>query len=121
MKIYKKLYSIKYENILLALSIPIVIIQFIQAREDFRLLSILVSLTLYGGLALAIRVGRKEALEEIRLNTYEPLIDIEEMLINANIFIKNISRVFKDIKKRSYQNARYINDQAYILRNANIK
>lgn len=121
MKIYKKLYSIKYENILIALFIPLAIIQFIKAREDFRLLSILMSLTLYGGLALAIRVGRKEALEEIRLNTYEPLIDIEEMLINANIILNNISKVLKSIKKRSYQNARYINDQAYILRNANIK
>lgn len=121
MKIYKKLYSIKYENVLLALSIPIAIAQFFKANEDFRLLSILMSLILYGGLALAIRVGRKEALEEIRLNTYEPLIDIEEMLINANIFITNISKGLKSIKKRSYHIARYINDQAYILRNANIK
>ena len=100
MKIYKKLYSIKYENILLALFIPLAMIQFIQAREDFRLLSILASLTLYGGLALAIRVGRKEALEEIRLNTYEPLIDIEEILTNANIILNNISKVLKSIKKK---------------------
>lgn len=121
MKIYKKLYSIKYENILIALTIPLAISQFIKANEDFRLLSIVMSLILYGGLALAIRIGRKEALEEIRLNTYEPLIDIEEMLTNANVFISNISRVLKSIKKRSYQLARYINDQAYILRNANIK
>ena len=121
MKIYKKLYSIKYENILIALFIPLAIIQFIKANVDFKIISILMSLTLYGGLALTIRVARKEALEEIRLNTYEPLIDIEEMLINAKVFINNISKIFKSIKKRSYLSARYINDQAYILRNANIK
>ena len=79
------------------------------------------SLALYGGITLAIRSFRKEALEEIRLNTYEPLIDIEEMLISANVFISNISRILKSIKKRSYTLARYINDQAYIFRNANIK
>ena len=117
MKIYKKIYSIKYENILIALFIPLAITQFIKAHEDFKIISILMSLILYGGLALTIRVARKEALEEIRLNTYEPLIDIEEMLINAKVFINKL----KGIKKRSYLSARYINDQAYILRNANIK
>lgn len=117
MKIYKKIYSIKYEKLLLALFIPLGIIQILKANEDFKLTSIIFSFILYGGLALVIRVCRKEALEEIKNNTYEPLLDIEEMLTKAYIFIYRL----KKIKKRSYQNAKYINDQAYILRNANIK
>ena len=57
------------------------------------------SLTLYGGLALSIRVGRKEALEEIKNGIYEPLVDIEEMLRNAKLFISNIYRLKESIKK----------------------
>lgn len=99
MKIYKKLYSIKYENILIALFIPLSIVQFIKASIDFKILSILMSLILYGGLALSIRVGRKEALEEIKNGTYEPLLDIEEMLRNVKLFISNINRLKDSIKK----------------------
>ena len=103
MKIYKKLYSIKSSLLTIpseiALFIPLSIVQFIKASIDFKVLSILMSLILYGGLALSIRVGRKEALEEIKNGTYEPLLDIEEMLRNVKLFISNINRLKDSIKK----------------------
>ena len=74
------------------------------------------SLILYGGLALSIRVGRKEALEEIKNGTYEPLVDLSEEAEAIKLFIKNTIKVFKNIKKEVIKQARYINDQAYILR-----
>lgn len=112
----KKLYKIKWENILLMLFIPLAIIQFNKAHIDFKLVSVLMSLTLYGGLALSVRIGRKEVLEEIKNGTYEPLIDISEEVKAIKLFIKNTNKAFKGIKKEVIKQARYINDQAYILR-----
>lgn len=114
-----RLYKIKWENILLLMTIPLAINQFLKADSDFKLLSILMSLTLYGGLALSIRVGRKEALEEIKRGTYEPLIDLSEVkddLLRVIGFIKDFIGLLKAIKKEVIKRARYINDQAYILR-----
>lgn len=51
---------IKWENIFLILMIPVAIIQFQKAAEGFKILSILMSINLYGGFALVIRSIRKE-------------------------------------------------------------
>lgn len=107
-----RLLKVKWENILLLMMIPLTISQFIKASSDFKLLSIVMSLTLYGGLALSIRVARKETLEEIKRGTYEPLIDISE----GKEDLLKVIRPLKAIKKEVIKRARYINDQAYILR-----
>lgn len=115
----RKLYKIKWENILLILFTPIAIIQFNKAHIDYKLISVLMSLTLYGGLALSVRVGRKEVLEQIKNGTYEPLIDLSEVkecLDMIKAFIKSTNIALKSIKKEVIKQARYINDQAYILR-----
>lgn len=112
----RKLYKIKWENILLILFTPLAIIQFNKANIDFKLVSVLMSLTLYGGLALSVRTGRKEVLREIKNGTYEPLIDLSEEAEAIKLFIRNTIKVFKGTKKEAIKQARYINDQAYILR-----
>ena len=121
MKLYKKIYSIKYEKILLILLAPLSIIQFLKANNDFKINSILMSLILYGGLALSVRVIRKEALEEIKKGIYEPILDLEDILENVKVFINNINSLKENIKKEVIKCKKYINDQAYILRRANNK
>ena len=112
----KQLYKIKWENILLILFIPLAIIQFNKAHIDYKSVSVLMSITLYGGLALSVRIGRKEVLQEIKNGTYEPLVDLSEEAEAIKLFIRNTIKVFKGIKKEVIKQARYINDQAYILR-----
>ena len=51
---------IKWENIFLILSSPLPIIEFIKANKDFKILSILLSLSLISGLYISIRTIRKE-------------------------------------------------------------
>ena len=51
---------IKWENIFLILISPLAIIQFIKATEGFKIVSIIMSITLYGGFYLIIKMIRKE-------------------------------------------------------------
>ena len=51
---------IKWENIFLILISPLPIIQFIKAAEGFKVVSIIMSITLYGGFYLIIKMIRKE-------------------------------------------------------------
>ena len=51
---------IKWENIFMILIIPLAITQFIKAAEGFKILSVLSSMTLYGGFYLVIKMIRKE-------------------------------------------------------------
>ena len=51
---------IKWENIFLILISPLPIIQFIKAAEGFKIASIIMSITLYGGFYLIIKMTRKE-------------------------------------------------------------
>jgi hypothetical protein len=53
---------IKWENIFLLLIIPVAIIQFFKAAEGFKIASIIMSTTLYGGFYYIIRTIRKEGL-----------------------------------------------------------
>lgn len=102
----KTLLKIKYENILLMLFIPVAIIQFLKAHIDFKLVSIFASLTLYGGVCIVVKMIRLEALENIRDAILEPILKY----LNAYVIS------FRQIKKEVIKQARYINDQAYILR-----
>ena len=51
---------IKWENIFMILISPLAIIQFIKAAEEFKIASIIASITLYGGFYLIIKTIRKE-------------------------------------------------------------
>lgn len=53
---------IKWENIFLLLIIPVAIIQFTRAGEGFKIASIIMNMTLYGGFYYIIRTIRKEGL-----------------------------------------------------------
>lgn len=53
---------IKWENIFLMLIIPLAIEQFIRAGEGFKIASIIMSMTLYGGFYYIIKMIRKEGL-----------------------------------------------------------
>ena len=92
--------------ILLMLFIPLAIIQFLKAHIDFKLISVLMSLTLYGGFYIVVQMSRKEALLNIKDEIEQPII---------NTLLKPIMIYLKTQKKR-LSNKRYINDQAYILR-----
>ena len=50
---------IKWENIFMILISPLAIIQFIKAAEIFKIMSILASLTIYGGFYFIIKMIRK--------------------------------------------------------------
>ena len=51
---------IKWENIFLILISPLPIIQFIKAAEGFKIVSIIMSITVYGCFYLMIKMTRKE-------------------------------------------------------------
>jgi len=55
----KKLRRIKWENIYAILIIPVPVIQYFKAAEGFKIISILASLTLYGGFYFIIKMIRK--------------------------------------------------------------
>lgn len=102
----KRLLKIKWENILLMLFIPLAIVQFIKAHIDFRIISIIISLVLYGGFYVVIQMIRKEALLEVKDEVEKPIFST--LLKPIIIYIKT--------QKKRLSNKRYINDQAYILR-----
>lgn len=106
----KTLLKIKYENILLMLFIPLAIIQFLKANIDFKLVSIISSLVLYGGVCIVIKMTRLEALESVRNEKETPILEPILKYLNAYVIS------FRQIKKEVIKQARYINDQAYILR-----
>lgn len=106
----KRLLKIKWENILLMLYIPLAIEQFIKAHIDFKLISILTSLTLYGGFYIVVQMTRKEALLNVKDEIEKPIL---KPLLN---YLYSYVYGFKSIKKEIIKQARYINDQAYILR-----
>lgn len=102
----KRLLKIKWENILLMLFIPLAIIQFLKAHIDFKLISVLMSLTLYGGFYIVVQMSRKEALLNVKDEIEQPIIST--LLNPIMIYLKT--------QKKRLPNKRYINDQAYILR-----
>lgn len=102
----KRLLKIKYENIALLLFIPLAIIQFLKANIDYKAISIMMSLTLYGGTYLIINMTRKEALLSVKDEIEKPII---------KTLLKYLYQLI-DKKKEIIKQARNINDQAYILR-----
>ena len=107
----KKFLSVKWENVFIILTIPLQVIQVLNAHQDFKLIAILTCLTLYEGLALAIHTGRKETLQEIKEGTFEPLIDFEEMFEELQGFINSISQMKKKLfsKTKSINHNRQMN------------
>ena len=70
----KRLLKIKWENCLLLLFIPLAISQFIKANIDYKLASIVLSLTFYGGFYLITLLARKEALLNVKDEIEKPII-----------------------------------------------
>lgn len=93
--IKKMVLMIKWENIALCLFIPLAIIQFLKAHIDFKILSILMSLVLYGGTYLTIYISRKETLEELR---HIKVISITTLVNNVIMATKK-----EIIKQASYK------------------
>lgn len=106
----KRLLKIKWENLLLLAFIPLAIIQFNKANIDLKLVSVCMSLILYGGFYIVVQMSRKEALLKVKYTQEKPVFTTLLNMINA----------YLSTKKRDYLNKQYINDQAYILR-ASIK
>ena len=100
-RLYKTLLLVKWENIALTLFIPVAIIQFYKAHIDYKLLSVLMSLVLYGGTYLTIIVSRKEALQELR--NIKPITSLT--------IITNIRYLVKSIQKEINIHTRYKDDQ----------
>ena len=82
----KRLLKIKWENILLLLFIPLAIIQFYKAHIDLKLLSICMSLLLYGGFYLVVQMTRQEALLNAKDEIEQPIIST--LLNPIMIYIK---------------------------------
>ena len=101
----KRLLKIKWENILLILFIPLAIIQFLKAHIDFKLLSIIMSLTLYGGFYIVVQMSRKEALLNVKDEIEQPIIST---LLNP------IMIYLKAQKKRLSKQAIYKRPSLYI-------
>lgn len=102
----KKVNLIKWENIIIFLTIPLQILQFIQADSDFKLMAILVDIVLFEGIALAIRTGRKQTLQELKEGTFEGLFKPEEIVeIYETIAqpIRTIRAILKTQKKKKFQ------------------
>ena len=102
----KKVNLIKWENIIIFLTIPLQILQFIQADSDFKLIAILVDIVLFEGIALAIRTGRKQTLQELKEGTFEGLFEPEEIVeIYETIAqpIRTIRAILKAQKKKKFQ------------------
>ena len=114
-KTYKKLYSVKYENILAMIYLPYMIINLFKANQDMFLIAIAMHLILSLGLYYSVRIARKEALQEIKQGIYEPLVDLEEISEDIKQLVRNIDKLKKGIKKE-VTNTQYTNRQTYILK-----
>lgn len=101
----KRLLKVKWENLLLILFIPLAIIQFYKAHIDFKIVSILMSLILYGGFYLVVYISRKEALLNVKDEIEEPII---QTLLNP------IMIYLKAQKKRLSKQAIYKRPSLYI-------
>lgn len=102
----KKVNLIKWENIIIFLTIPLQILQFIQADSDFKLMAILVDIVLFEGMALAIRTGRKQTLQELKEGTFEGLFEPEEIVEMYETIaqpIRTIRAILKAQKKKKFQ------------------
>lgn len=115
MNVYKKLFSVKYENILAILYIPYMIINLGKASNEMFLIAIAMHLLLSLVLFYSIRTTRKEALEEIRHGIYEPIFDLEEISDYIKEFIITLNKMKKCIIKE-VKTQKYTNRQTYILK-----
>ena len=102
----KRLLKVKWENILLLGFIPIAIIQFFRASSDFKIISIMMSLILYGGIYYAIQTTRQEALLSVKYEKEQPIIKP----------ILDTIKVYLNTKKEIIKQAIYKRPSLYILR-----
>lgn len=96
----KKLNSIKWENILLAISIPVQIIHTMKTNPEMMILSILLDLIMFEGTSFAIHYGRKEILQEIKEGTFESILDLdelEEQILSIQTFLQQKKNKFEKL------------------------
>lgn len=107
----KKFLSVKWEIVFFILTTPLQLIQVLNAHQDFKLIAILTCFSMFGGISLAIHTGRKEAIQEIKEGTFQPLIDYEEMLEELQEIIFDISQYKKKLfsKTKSINHNRQMN------------
>lgn len=101
----KRLLKIKWENLLLVLFIPVAIIQFNKAHIDFKLASIFMSLDLYGGFYLGVKIARKEALLNVKDEIEQPII---------STLLDPVMEIIRTQKKRLSKQAIYKRPSLYI-------
>lgn len=101
----KRLLKIKWENLLLFIFIPLAIIQFNKAHIDLKLVSLMMSLVLYGGFYLVVQMTRQEALLSVKNEIEQPIIST---LLNP------IMDYLKAQKKRLSKQAIYKRPSLYI-------
>lgn len=101
----KRLLKIKWENILLMLFTPLAIEQFIKAHIDFKIISIIMSLVLYGGFYVVVQMMRKEALLEVKGEAEKPIF---------STLLKPIIIYIKTQKKEIIKQAIYKRPSLYI-------
>lgn len=96
-KLIKRISSIKWENLFLAIAIPITFTHTMKANPGMLIPSIIIDFTLFGGFTGLILFGRKEALKSIKEGTFEPLMDfdeIEEQILSIQTFLQQKKNKF---------------------------
>ena len=78
-------------------------IEIFQAKEGFKLASIVLCLTMFEGMSLVIYSGRKQILQEIKEGTFEPIFEVEG-IINL---LKQISKFIAQKKETIFQKQVY--------------
>jgi len=92
----KKLLYIKYENIFTILLIPVAIMGFIKAHNDFKILSILIYLLLIFATNYGLKEMRRDLIKEYDSIVLEIKEELEGLLLA-------IDRIIHFIKEKFYQ------------------
>ena len=94
-KTLKRLCSFRIERLLVLSTIPLQMIHFINANENFKLFAIIIDLLLFEGLALVFKYQRREILNQIKEGSFEPIFDFEGLEENIETLKKSLSSVAK--------------------------
>lgn len=92
----KKLLYTKYENIFTILLIPVAIMGFIKAHEDFKILSIMIYLLLIFATNYGLKEMRRDLIKEYDSIVLEIKEELEELLLA-------IDRIIQFIREKFYQ------------------
>lgn len=122
-----KINKIKIERLFILLSIPLQIIQVAKANNDLKLLSLLFTIVLYEGIALAIYTTRQKNLKDIKSGSYEGIFspeEIVELIEPIEILLEKMKKLFRHKKRRNFKSLFSINHNRKInlfLKNLQVK